>query len=322
MARPLRIEYPDAVYHVSNIAADKQRVFPSAKYYQAFLDGLEETCARLNVEVHAYCLLRDQYHLVVKTPEANLSRFMRQVDGLYTQQYQRMKKSEGSLFKGRYKAVLIQADKYLLPLTRFVHRRVKAADVKTYEWSSYSLYSNKAKPPSWFNRADTLKQVPGAIAKKQKGYESYVADGVDEETAYFYGKKNLSSIMGDEKFRKQAQKKRQSTKVRGVSRGANAKWRPSCKQIIAEVAKTYKVTDASIYKAARGPGSKNIPRWVAMYLCQELSAVTLQTIAKLFKLKRYGTVSTTVGKLKKEFEADPKLLATVERLSKRLSKGK
>ena len=128
--------------------------------------------------------------------------------------------------------------------------------------------------------------------------------------------------MGDEKFRKQAQRKRATTKVRGVSRGANAKWRPSCKDIVSAVAKQFKVSEASIYKAARGPGSKNVPRWVAMYLCQELSAVTLQSIARLFKLKRYGTVSTTVGKLKKEFEEDPKLLATTERLVKKLSKGK
>ena len=105
MARPLRIEYPDAVYHVSNYGLDSQRVFPSAKYFEAFLEGLGETCSRLNVEVHAYCLLRNQYHLIVKTPEANLSRFMRQVDGLYTQHYQRLKRADGSLFRGRYKAV-------------------------------------------------------------------------------------------------------------------------------------------------------------------------------------------------------------------------
>ncbi|MEC7459875.1 MAG: transposase, partial [Pseudomonadota bacterium] len=90
MARPLRIEYPDAVYHVSNYGSDGQRVFPSVKYYEAFLEGLAETCARLNVEVHSFCLLRDQYHLLIKTPEGNLSRFMRQVDGLYTQNFQRM----------------------------------------------------------------------------------------------------------------------------------------------------------------------------------------------------------------------------------------
>ena len=322
MARPLRIEYPDAVYHVSNRGLDKQRVFPSAKYYEAFLEGLSETCSRLNVEVHAYCLLKNSYHLVVKTPEANLSRFMRQIDGLYTQQYQKMKSSDGSLFRGRYKAVLVQAEKFLLPLSCYIHTLVKASELNSYPWSSYTNFTRKAKPPIWFNRDETLKQLRTTAAKRPIAYKKLVAQGVTDELAHFYGKKNLSSLLGDDKFRKAAQKKKSATAARGVSRGANAKWRPSCKQIISAVAKEFKVSETSIYKAARGPGSKNVPRWVAMYLCQELSAVTLQSIAKLFKLKRYGTVSTTVGKLKKEFGADKKLLTSTEKLTKRLSKGR
>ncbi len=322
MARPLRIEYPDAMYHVSNYGVGTQRVFPSAQYFEAFIEGLIETCSRLNVEVHSYCLLRDQYHLVIKTPEANLSRFMRQVDGLYTQQFQRMKKSNGSLFKGRYKAVLVQADNCLLPLSRFIHSKVKPSQLDTYPWSSYAKLIQKAKPPVWFNRDETLKQLNSPATKYAAAYQSYVSEGVDEELAHFYGKKNLSSIMGDDKFKKAASKKKSATAARGVSRGANAKWRPSCKEIITAVAKHFKVSEDSIYKAARGPGSKNVPRWVAMYLCQELSAVTLQSIAKLFKLKRYGTVSTTVGKLKKEFTEDAKLLASTEKLIKALSKNK
>ena len=322
MARPLRIEYPDAYYHVSNVGVDKQKIFPSQKYYEAFIAGLEETCFRLNVEVHAYCLLKDQYHLLIKTPEANLSRFMRQVDGLYTQHYQRLKKSEGSLFKGRYKAVLVQAENYLLPLSRYIHLGVRKADLETYQWSSYPAYINKAKAPAWLVRDGVFEQIGGTGAKRTAALKKYMDEGVDKELAHFYGKKNLSSIMGDEKFKKAAKGKRNASKARGVSRGAHAKWRPSCKDIISAVAKQFKVTEESIYTAARGPGSKNVPRWVAMYLCQELSAVTLQAIAKLFKLKRYGTVSTTVGKLKKEFAEDSKLLNTTNRLMKALSKEK
>jgi len=322
MARPLRIEYPDAVYHVSNFGMDKQRVFPAPKYYEAFFEGLSETCSRLNVEVHAYCLLRDQYHLVIKTPEANLSRFMRQVDGLYTQQYHKMKRTDGSLFRGRYKAVLIQAEACLLPLSCYIHSKVKASELNSYPWCSYTYFTRKAKPPVWFNRDETLKQLHTTAAKRPAAYKKYVAQGVSEELAHFYGKKNLSSVMGDRKFRKAAQKKKSASTPRGVSRGANAKWRPSCRQIVAAVAKQFKVSESSISKAARGPGSKNVPRWVAMYLCQELSAVTLQSIARLFKLKRYGTVSTTVGKLKREFDTDAKLLATTEKLARRLSKEK
>lgn len=322
MARPLRIEYPDAYYHVCNIGLDNQRIFPSSRYFEAFIAGLEETCFRLNVEVHAYCLLKDQYNLLIKTPEANLSRFMRQIDGLYTQHYQRLKKTEGSLFKGRYKAVLVQPENYLLSLTRYVHLGVKKTELNTWQWSSYPAYVNKAKAPVWLIREDVLAQIDATSTKRVARFAEYTAAGVDEKMAHFYGKKNLSSILGDEKFKSRAKTKRAATKIRGVSRGANAKWRPSCKLIIAAVAKQFKVTENSIYTAARGPGSKNVPRWVAMYLCQELSAVTLQSIAKLFKLKRYGTVSTTVGKLKKEFVENAKMLAVTSKLLKDLSKEK
>ncbi|MDX1490975.1 MAG: helix-turn-helix domain-containing protein [Pseudohongiellaceae bacterium] len=322
MARPLRIEYPDACYHVSNFGIEKQKVFPSNRYYEAFLSALEETCFRLNVQVLSYCLLKDQYHLVIKTPEGNLSRFMRQIDGLYTQHYQKLKKTDGSLFKGRYKAVLVQPGEYLAKLTRYVHAGVKKSALESWEWSSYPAYVNKVKAPAWLKRDEVFEAIGAKGPRRFAAFASYSAEGVDEEMAHFYGKKNLSSIMGDDKFKKSAKAKRSATKARGVSRGANAKWRPSCKAIISAVAKQFKVSEDSIYTAARGPGSKNVPRWVAMYLCQELSASTLQSIAKLFKLKRYGTVSTTVGKLKKEFDADPKVLAATNKLIKSLSKAK
>jgi putative transposase len=322
MARPLRIEYPDAVYHVSNYALKKRRAFPSDNYFAAFLAALADSCARLNVTVHAYCLLNDQYHLIIRTPEANLSRFMRQVDGLYTQQYHHMKRTGGSLFLGRYKAVLIQAEKYLLPLTRYIHSHVKSSQLKSYKWSSYPLYKSNGKLPTWLDRNDALKQLKTNPVKRAQAYAKYVADGVDADMLRFYGKKSLSSIMGDVQFKNRVRNHASATTVRGVSRGSNAKWRPTCKKIISAVAKQFKVSESSIFNAARGPGSKNVPRWVAMYLCQELSAESLEAISKLFKLKRYGTVSTTVGKLKKEFTEDKKLLAVTQKLVRHLSKGK
>ena len=183
MARPLRIEYPDATYHVSNYGLGNQRVFPSPKYFEIFLEALGKTCSRLNVEVHAYCLLRGQYHLIVKTPEGNLSRFMRQVDGLYTQQYQSMKNMAGSLFRGRYKAVLIQADKYLLPLSRYINSKVKVSERNTYPYISYTYFTRgSTNPPVWFNRDDTLRQLRVAVAKRPSAYRKYIALGVDRKS--------------------------------------------------------------------------------------------------------------------------------------------
>lgn len=319
MARPLRIEFPNAYYHVTNRGNEGVRVFPSDRYYRAFLDGVAEACSRFNVEVHAYCLLGNEYHLLLKTPEGNLSRFMRQVDGLYTQHYQRMKKSTGSVFRARYKSVLVQQERYLLRLSRYIHCLAPPSkgQAKDYAWSSLVFYANREKPPRWLERREVLTQLNGG-ARPYARYLDYVSEGPDDELRHFYARRNLQSVLGDEKFRQKMKRKSSPDTPRGVSRGAEARRRPGIREVVAVVAKQFKVSEESIYRAARGPGSKNVPRWVAMYLCQEVSAVTLQTIAQRFGLKRYGTVSTTIGKLKQEMREDARMASSVEKLNKKL----
>lgn len=321
MARPLRIEYPNAYYHVSNRGEVGLTLFPSEKYYQAFLAGLEEACERFNVQVHAYCLLRNEYHLLVKTPEANLSRFMRQVDGLFTQYYQTAKNTVGSVFHSRYKSVLLQAQPYLLEVSRYLHSLPARGQKQALDhpWSSMAYYANQHRPPVWFDITEVLGLMgKGKGARPYATYVTFVNAGPSEQIAAFYKRKNLLSILGDERFRKSARAKSSPEKPRGVSRGQSARQRPSMKQVVEAVAKAFKVDEKSIYQASRGPNSKNVPRWVAMHLCQELSSVTLQDIAGRFGLKRYGTVSTTVGKLKQELEADAALQKAVDLLKKRL----
>ena len=149
-------------------------------------------------------------------------------------------------------------------------------------------------------------------------YLSFVAQGSDQEISHFYARKNLHSVLGDDKFKKSAKAKIAALRQHGKTSAKPARSRPSMKQVVTEVARFYKVDEQSIYQAARGPGSRNVPRWVAMHLCQELSAVTLQVIARRFGLKRYGTVSTTIGKLKHEFRENPASLKAVQSLIKRL----
>lgn len=318
MARPLRIEYPNAVYHVFNRGLDSAQIFPSERYYQAFLNALAETCARCNVVVHAFCLLRDQYHLAVRTPEANLSRFMRQVDGLYTQHFQQLRRTSGSLFAGRYKAVVVEADRYLLPVSRYLHALAGESRLRSWPWSSYGFYTGNGKPPPWFSCDEVLRQLDIGSGRRS-AYAKYMKAGVDESLAHFYRRANLPSVLGGHSFHQRVRRLRDASRERGRSRGAAARWRPGCRQVVTAVARAFGVSEKSIYQAARGPGSKNLPRWLAMHLCQELAAVTLQEIAELFCLQRYGTVSTTVGKLKKEMQENRSLRLTCDRLTKLLS---
>lgn len=328
MARPLRIEFPNAYYHVSNKAEAPHILFPGDQFYQAFLTGVLEAAARLNVEVHSWCLLKNEYHLLVKTPEGNLSRFMRQVDGLYTQTYQRLKRRSGSVFKARYKSVLFQPERYLLQLSRYLHSLPSSMrqNAANWRWSSMQAYvgggstvgaaaaTQELSPV----RSEVLTQL-GSGNRPGARYAVYMEQGVDAELLHFYSKKNQLSILGDDKFRAKARAALAPADTRGASKGALAKKRPSLTRIVGRVAVAWKVSPNSIVQAARGPGSKNIPRWAAMYLCQESGGITLQIIAEHFGLQRYGTVSTTIGKLKAEMAADPKLLRTVQALRKELT---
>ena len=110
MARPLRIEYPNAWYHVMNRARGGADLYPCKEDYLCFTELLMEAAKMFNVKVAAFCLMLTHYHLLVQTPEANLSRFMRHINGVYTQRYNARNNCDGTLFRGRYKSILIDAD--------------------------------------------------------------------------------------------------------------------------------------------------------------------------------------------------------------------
>ena len=122
MARPLRIEYPGAWYHVMNRGRRSEEIFYQRDDYEAFVELLRESSEMWNIRVAAYCLMTNHYHLLVQTPDANLSRSMRHLNGVYTQRYNRRHGCDGQLFRGRYKSILIDADAYLLELVRYIHR--------------------------------------------------------------------------------------------------------------------------------------------------------------------------------------------------------
>ena len=121
MARPLRIEYPGAWYHAMNRGASGRAIFQSDRDRHAFLALFGDIAATFGVEVHAYCLMGNHYHLLLRTPRGNLSRALRHLNGVYTQRYNRTHGTDGPLFRGRFKAVLVDADTYLAALSRYIH---------------------------------------------------------------------------------------------------------------------------------------------------------------------------------------------------------
>ena len=160
MARPLRIQYPGAVYHVMNRGGSRQKLFLKKQDYEAFLKTVGEIHDRWGVELFAYCLMRTHYHVCLRTPEGNLARVMRHLDGLYTQRFNRIHRRDGALFRGRYKAIVVDKDAYLAQLVRYIHLNpVEAGLVREPQasvWSSYRFYLRPKQAPKWLRIEEVM----------------------------------------------------------------------------------------------------------------------------------------------------------------------
>ena len=188
MARPLRIEYPGALYHVMSRGNAYQDIYLNDQDRRAFLKNLE-TCIELhNLFCHAYCLMDNHYHLLIETPDANLSKAMRDINGNYTQGFNVRNERVGHVLQGRYKAYLIEKDLYLLEVVRYiVNNPVEAKLVdhpKDWKWSSYRATSGVNQPPKWLEIDFTLGLFSRQRKEAQKLYRKFVNEDLDQESPY------------------------------------------------------------------------------------------------------------------------------------------
>ena len=183
MARPLRIEYPGAVYHVTSRGNRHEPIARDDVDRVAFLTILGQAFERFDAHAWAYCLMGNHYHLVIRTRQANLSRLMRHINGVYTQAFNRRHQLAGHLFQGRFKAILVDRDNYLLEVCRYVDLNpVRAKMVESpeaYPWSSYRALSRLADKPHWLDAASVYAQLaPGSSnAQAAAQYAQFVAQG-------------------------------------------------------------------------------------------------------------------------------------------------
>lgn len=209
MARPLRIEFAGALYHVTARGDRREPIVEDDADRLKFLRVLAEVVERFNWVCHAYCLMTNHYHLVVQTPEANLSKGMRQLNGTYTQASNRRHKRTGHLFQGRFKAILVDKDNYLLELTRYVVLNpVRAAMVKhprQYAWSSYRAMVGDAPAPPWLATDALLAQFGTRRAQARRRYRQFVREGIKQGSIWTGLRQQ--TYLGDERFVARMQRK-------------------------------------------------------------------------------------------------------------------
>jgi len=281
MSRPLRIEFPGAVYHVMNRGRNRQKIFQYDLDYQMFLNLLGETHRMWGIRIWAYSLLPNHYHLLLETPRGNLSRSLRHLDGIYTQRYNRVHSTEGSLFRGRYKAILVGGESYLLQVLRYIHLNpVEAKIVKDpvqHPWTShrYFLGAKDGVPGLAIDHVMRCFHSDGKRAVKY--YQKFMAEGVDQETQRIYKRGNLPSTYGSEAFREKIKKmiKRMGLRyeIPDVKRESG---RPNLGEIEEEVCRVYGVERKYLKGIHRG--FWNEPRNVAIYLGRMMGGYKLGEI--------------------------------------------
>ena len=226
MARPLRLSFPGAVYHVTSRGNARHDIVADDRDRSQWLSLLAHVVDRYGWLCHAYCLMDNHYHLVIETPKPNLSIGMRQLNGRYTQAYNRRHEQVGHVFQGRFTAILVEKDAHLRELCRYVVLNPVRAKIvshpRLWMWSSYRATVGETKAPGWLTRDWILSQFGQRGGPAQARYRTFVAEGRggpapwEQLTGQIY--------LGSEKFVAQHQPNRV---IRDIPRRQTQAQRPS-----------------------------------------------------------------------------------------------
>ena len=209
MSRPLRIEFPGALYHVTSRGDRQESIFADDTDRARLLAVVALGLARFDAQSLAYCLMSNHYHFVLHTRQANLSRLMRHINGVYTQDFNRRHGKVGHLFQGRFKAILVDREAYMLEVCRYVElnpvRAGMVAGAADWPWSSYRSHTGLADTPAWLGSSDVWGYLLGRDAESaadrlqaQRLYVELVSAG--KGVALWAESLNRQIYLGDDQF--------------------------------------------------------------------------------------------------------------------------
>jgi REP element-mobilizing transposase RayT len=274
VARPLRVEYAGAFYHVIHRGNAGEDIFKSIRDREKFLEYLQAAVERYGLRIHTYCLMTNHYHLLVETPEANLSRAIKWVNVSYASYFNRKRQRHGHLFQGRYKAILVDADEYLKQLSRYIHlnpvRAGMVTELSTYPFSSYPALIGQVKAPNWLESTWLLSLFGKSRRNAAKNYRDFVekADiasvenpGKDITGGFILGGAEFVNWVKETFLSKKGEKKE-------IPQLRQLKPRRSPDMIVAAVCREFNCQAEQILRKG---AKKNTARDVAIYLARELS---------------------------------------------------
>ena len=316
MARPLRIEYPDAWYHVMNRGRRGEDIFADEQDYTMFTKLLTETSEMWNIRVAAYCLLPNHYHMLVQTPDANISRSMRHLNGVYTQRYNNRHQCDGQLFRGRYKSILIDTDSYLLQAVRYIHRNPLKAGLTdkldAYPWSSHKGYISVAKKWEWLHKNHVFSMLSKNRKDWLRYYRRWVSVDTDDEVSQKINGAKWPVCLGPQAFVDRIKEQYGKGEIkRDVPKSRELL--PDRIRIIEEVCSAYDTTEGEILTMHRG--KRNEARNAAIYIMRKVRRETLKEIGLQFEIDNDSTV---IDRVKKKLENDKKMLNRLKGIEEKI----
>jgi putative transposase len=308
MARPLRIDIPGALHHVTSRGNERRPIFRSNRDREAFLQLLADAVKRFRWSVTAWVLMTNHFHLVIQTPEANLSRGMQWLNGTYADWFNWRHERSGHLFQGRFKSLIIETGTYAAEVLRYVVLNPVRAKIvarpEEYRWSSYRATAGLDSAPAWLDLAAVYDHFHPDPAAAQARYADYVLARVDSQERLCDQVINGIYLGGEEwakEMRRIVESRPRSTdhpvKQRSVGR-------PTVQKVVAAVAEAGAQAKELVRSREGGP-LRRLVAWIAWNEGLE----TLRTIAAALRLRSEGYVSSLIRRCERELNHDSLVLA-------------
>lgn len=307
MARPLRVEYEGAVYHVTARGNERGKIFFSKRDYEKFKEYIAAAKEKYGFILHAYVLMTNHYHLIIETPEKNLSKIMHYINSSYTTYTNVKRKRSGHLFQGRYKAILVDKDHYLLELSRYLHlnpvRANMALTPEEYPHSSYRSYVT-GQIENIVSRDTILEMMTGKRKDAPDRYRNFVESALGEEIASPLQKVYGGIILGDEGFIRDALARVELERIETpeVSHGKALRSTMGLEEIISACCEYFEVAREEIMRNKRSDARK-----ACIYLMKKHTCATNREIAELFGTLSYSAVAKISQNISQQLRVDKSL---------------
>jgi putative transposase len=324
MARPLRIEFPDAIYHVMSRGNARQVVFRDERDYQRMVDGLEQTVDRFGWELLSFVLMPNHFHLFLRTPHPNLSRGMQFLVSGYANWHAKRHQRPGHLFQGRFKSELIEDESYFWSVSRYVHLNPMhgkvplASHPRDWPWSSYRGYAQRRHRVKWVAYDAMYSAWRGEVggSDPEAAYRRFVEAGLAAPKENPLRHAVHGWLVGSEEFvdwiRSQIQQPRHQDEVPESRHLAGL----DSRTVIAAVAEYYGI-DSNQFKVRR---SRELSRDVAAWLCRRLVSGTLRELVPAFGVDHPDSVRNLVRRVDRAMSTSRSVRKDVEALRDQLMK--